>query len=151
MALVTGTVLTAVSFYESRRQEDLTFHKDLTIASENRVTAIRRELEANLVSLHALRAYLEISPMNESNFAGFAERLIATHSSVRSLEWIPRIERSDRARFEAGLGGHYIFEGDPAKLRRAPYRPLYLPVHFVYPVFLQDRDRLRCQCHAGCR
>jgi len=83
-----------------------------------------------------LRAYLEISPLEEANFAGFSERLIAAHSSVRSLEWIPRIERLDRARFEAGLDGHYIFEGDPAKLRRAPDRPFYLPVQFVYPMFL---------------
>jgi signal transduction histidine kinase/CheY-like chemotaxis protein len=138
MALVTGTVLTAVSFHESRRQEDLTFHKDLTIASENRVTAIRRELEANLVALRALRAYLEISPLDESSFAGFAERLISAHSSVRSLEWIPRIEHSDRARFEGGPGSHFIFEGDPAKLRRAPDRPFYLPVHFIYPKFLKS-------------
>src|SRR5690348_15621282 len=126
-ALVTGALLTGVSFHESRRQEELAFHKDLTIASENRVTAIRRELEANLVALHALRAYLEISPLEEANFAGFSERLMAAHSSVRSLEWIPRVDRSDRARFETGLGGHYIFEGDPVKLRRAADRPYYLP------------------------
>src|ERR1700676_3856386 len=85
--LVTGTLLTAVSFYESRRQEDLTFHQGLTVAAENRVSAVRRELEANLVALRALRAYLEISPLDEPSFSGFAQRLIATHSSVRSLEW----------------------------------------------------------------
>src|SRR5579864_2150834 len=119
-ALITGTLLTAVSFYESRRQEDLTFHQDLTIASENRVTAIRRELEANFVALHALRAYLEISPLDEPSFVGFSERLIASHPSVRSLEWMPRVERPNRARFEATTGGHFIFEGDPAKPRRAP-------------------------------
>src|SRR5580700_10856410 len=108
-ALITGGLLTAVSFYESRRQEDLAFHQDLSVASENRVSAVRRELEANLVALRALRAYLEISPspMDESSFAGFAQRLIGAHSSVRSLEWVPRVERQDRQRFEAGLGGHF--------------------------------------------
>jgi signal transduction histidine kinase/CheY-like chemotaxis protein len=133
-AFITGALLTGVSFYESHRQEDLAFHQDLSVAAENRVSAIRREMEANLVALHALRAYLEISAMNETSFAGFAERLITTHSSVRSLEWIPRVEFQDRPRFEAS-GGHYIFEGDPAKLRRAPDRPFYLPVQFVYPAF----------------
>jgi signal transduction histidine kinase/ActR/RegA family two-component response regulator len=136
-AFITGGLLTGVSFYESRRQENLAFHQDLSVASENRVSAVRRELEANLVALHALRAYLEISPINESNFAGFAERLITSHSSVRSLEWIPRVESQDRARFEAGPGGHFIFEGDPAKLRPAPARPFYLPVQFIYPAFLK--------------
>ena len=135
-ALVTGSLVTAFAFHESRRQEDVAFRQDLTIASENRVSAIRRELEANLVALHALRAYLEISPLEEGNFAGFAERLMAAHSSVRSLEWIPRVDHADRARFETGLSGSYIFEGDPAKLRRAPDRPFYLPVQFVYPMFL---------------
>jgi signal transduction histidine kinase/ActR/RegA family two-component response regulator len=134
-AFITGALLTGVSFYESRRQEDLAFHQDLTIASENRVSAVRRELEANLVALHALRAYLEISPLDEASFAGFAARLLATHSSVGSLEWIPRIESPDRKRFEAALGGHYIFEGNPAKLRRAREAPFYLPVQFVYPIF----------------
>src|SRR5580700_3535088 len=84
-ALITGGLLTAVSFYESRRQENLALHQDLSVASENRVSAVRRELEANLVALRALRAYLEISPINDSNFAGFAERLITSHSSLRSL------------------------------------------------------------------
>src|SRR5260370_36458978 len=88
-AFITGTLLTGVSFHESRRQEDLAFHKDLSIASENRVSAIRRELEANLVTLHALRAYLEVSRMDEPHFARFAERRIAAHASVRSLEWMP--------------------------------------------------------------
>jgi signal transduction histidine kinase/CheY-like chemotaxis protein len=138
-AFIAGALLTGVFFYESRRQEDLAFHQDLSIASENRATAVRRELEANLVALRALRAYLEISPssMDESSFAGFAQRLIPTHSSVRSLEWIPRIEHPDRERFEAGLGGHFIFEGDPAKLQRAPDRSFYLPVQFIYPAFLK--------------
>ncbi len=138
-AFVTGALLTGVSFYESRRQEDLAFHQDLSVASENRVSAVRRELESNLVALRALRAYLEISPspMDESSFAGFAQRLIPTHSSVRSLEWIPRVDGPDRARFEAGPRGHFIFEGDPAKLQRAPDRSFYLPVQFIYPAFLR--------------
>jgi signal transduction histidine kinase/CheY-like chemotaxis protein len=123
-----------VSFYESRRQEDLAFRQDLMVACENRVSAVRRELEANLVALHALRAYLEISPMDESHFAGFAERLIAAHPSVRSLEWVPRIEPPDRQRFEASLRPHFIFEGDPAKPTRTPDRPFYLPVQYVYPL-----------------
>jgi signal transduction histidine kinase/ActR/RegA family two-component response regulator len=141
-----------VSFHESRRQEDLAFHKDLSIASENRVSAIRRELEANLVTLHALRAYLEVSRMDEPHFAGFAERLIAAHSSVRSLEWMPLVERQDRQRFEASLGGHFIFEGDPAKPRRVPDRSFYLPVQFVYPMFLtKSVIGFDVNASAGCR
>src|SRR5579871_2016284 len=107
-AFITGTLLTGVTFYESRRQEDRAFHQSLTIASENRVSAIRRELEANLIALRALRAYLEISPLDESSFAGFAARLIATHSSIRSLEWMPQVEQRDRERFEAQLNGRFI-------------------------------------------
>ena len=154
-AFVTGALLTGVSFYESRRQEDLAFHQDLSVASENRVSAVRRELEANLVALRALRAYLEISPspMDESSFAGFAQRLIGAHSSVRSLEWVPRVERQDRRRFEAGLGGHFIFEGDPAKPRRAPERPFYLPTQFVYPMFFRTGVVIGFDVNAspGCR
>lgn len=134
-AFITGTLLTGVTFYESRRQEDQAFRQSLTIASENRVSAIRRELEANLIALRALRAYLEISPLDESSFAGFSERLIATHSSIRSLEWMPQVEQGDRERFEGQLDGRFIFEGDPAKPRRAPERSFYLPIRFVYPPY----------------
>jgi signal transduction histidine kinase/CheY-like chemotaxis protein len=152
-AFITGALLTGVSFYESRRQENLAFHQDLNVASENRVSAVRRELEANLVALRALQAYLEISPMDESSFAGFAQRLIGAHSSVRSLEWVPRVERQDRQRFEAGLGGHFIFEGDPAKPRRAPERPFYLPTQFVYPMFFRTGVVIGFDVNAspGCR
>ncbi|HEX4595803.1 MAG TPA: CHASE domain-containing protein, partial [Bryobacteraceae bacterium] len=113
----------------------MAFHQDLTIASENRVSAIRRELEANLVALRALRAYLEISPLDESSFASFAERLIAVHSSVRSLEWMPLVAHQDRKQFERRLASHFFFWGDPANPRRAPDRPSYLPVQFVFPMF----------------
>ena len=152
-AFITGALLTGVSFYESRRQENLAFHQDLSVAAENRVSAIRRELEANLVALRALQAYLEISPMDEASFAGFAQRLIGAHSSVRSLEWVPRVERQDRQRFEAGLGGHFIFEGDPAKPRRAPERPFYLPTQFVYPLFFRTGVVIGFDVNAspGCR
>ena len=150
--LVAGTLLTAVSFYESRRQEDLTFHQDLAVAAENRVSAVRRELEANLVALRALRAYLEISPLDEAGFGGFAQRLITAHSSVRSLEWIPRVELKDRQRFEAALGGNYIFDGDPVKMRRAADRPFYLPVQFVFPMFItKSVIGFDVNASAGCR
>jgi signal transduction histidine kinase/CheY-like chemotaxis protein len=130
-----GVFLTAVAFYESRRQENLTLRQNLNIASENRTSAIRRELETDLAALHALRAYLEISPIDESHFSDFASRLISSHSSVRSLEWIPRVELADRRRFESQLGGHFIFDGNPIKPQRAPDRIEFLPVQFVYPMF----------------
>ncbi len=134
-ALITGALLTGVSFNESRRQENLAFHQDLSVAAENRASAVRRELEATLVALRALRAYLEISPRDQSSFTGFAQRLIDAHSSVRSLEWVPRVEHQDRQRFEASLRPHFIFEGNAAKPRRAPDRPFYLPTQFVYPMY----------------
>jgi len=133
IVLVTGTVLSALLFYESRRQENLDYRKDLSIACENRTSGIRRELEANLDALHAMRAFLEISTIDESHFSALGARLMDANPSVRSLEWLPRIRQQDRADFEAHFGGHFLFEGDPRKQRHAAVRPEYFPVQFVYP------------------
>jgi len=134
--LVTGGILTYISFHESRRQEQVDYEKGLSIACENRTSAIRRELEANFAALHSTRAYLETSIVDESHFSAMAARLIDTNSSVRSLEWIPRVSDQDRSSFEQHLGGRFIYEGDPRKRRHASVRPEYFPVQYVYPAIL---------------
>lgn len=134
--LITGGLLTYISFYESRQQETLDYEKDLSTACDNRTAAIRRELEANFAALHAIRAYMEISTVDESHFASMAARLIDTNASVRSLEWVPRVSQRERAGFEQHLGKHFIYVGDPRKPRHAPVRDEYFPVQFVYPSVL---------------
>jgi CHASE1-domain containing sensor protein len=106
------------------------------------VTAIRRELEADLAALHALRAVLETTApeqLNQDRFAALASRLLSADSSVRSLEWTPRVRADDRSRFESSLGSHFIFEGNPDQPRRALERPEYFPALFIYPPIMQGK------------
>ena len=134
-AFITGALLTGVSFYESRRQEDLAFHQDLTIASENRVSAVRRELEANLVALHALRAYLEISPWMSRILRPLPTGWSAlTRASVLSngyREWSSRIGRASKPRWAA----HIFLKATRPNCVVHRTGPFYLPVQFVYPMF----------------
>jgi signal transduction histidine kinase/ActR/RegA family two-component response regulator len=154
-AVVSGMLLSAILFYESRRQEEHTYRQHLRVVCENTVTAIRRELEADLAALHALRAFLEVTAidqLDQNRFANLAARLLSSDSSVRSLEWTPRVEAHDRARFEAGLQGHFIFDGNPDQPQRAPERAEYFPAHFIYPLIMQGSViGFDLNSSAGCR
>ncbi len=154
-AVVSGMLLTSILFYESRRQEELTYRRGFRVLCENTVTAIRRELEADLAALHALRAFLETTAadqLDQDRFAALASRLLSADSSVRSLEWLPRVKAHDRARFEAGLNGHFIFEGNPDQPRRAADRAEHFPAHFIYPLIMQGKViGFDLNASSGCR
>ncbi|HLJ49804.1 MAG TPA: ATP-binding protein [Bryobacteraceae bacterium] len=132
---VAGIALSGFIFVTHLQEETLDFQNDLRISCENRTAAIRRELDADLAALQALRAHMETAPPTEQQFNSFAQRLLSTTMSVRSLEWVPRVREDDRRKFESDLGGRFIWVGDPARPRRAPEGSDHFPVYLIYPNF----------------
>src|SRR3982750_3021142 len=140
LVLCTGAVLCALAFVGARRLEQRAARAEFELGSENRASALRREIDTNLAALSILRGFTELSPqVSQKAFEQFSARTLAVYPGIRALEWIPRVTAAQRPAFEEQLrrDGSFrpeITEGNPAAiLRRAAARAEYYPVQYIYP------------------
>ena len=89
-------------------------HLDRDVAAA--ALAIERELAADLEVLYALRQLFEAGgPVPRERFTAMAEPILARHTCLQALEWIPRIAHRSRHAHEqsgreGGLDGYTITE-----------------------------------------
>src|ERR1700738_4571364 len=101
LVLCLGSLLALAGFFGTRRSEERAVASEFALASENRVAALRREIESNLAALAALRGLAEVLPkLDRSRFDRFAARTMEGYHSIRALEWLPRITEAGREAFE---------------------------------------------------
>jgi signal transduction histidine kinase/ActR/RegA family two-component response regulator len=129
-----GAVLSFVAFFAIRQQESTNFVKDFKVECENRVASIHREVESDLSGLSALRAFVHTTPLDQAKFVGFAGEILRVHSSIRALEWVPKVSAEERRSFEHRLDSpNGITEGSPAHPYPAGSRDEFFPVQYLYP------------------
>jgi signal transduction histidine kinase/sensor domain CHASE-containing protein len=126
----------AVRQADSRRIE-ARFHRDADI----RVAALQRSVEHNLEVLEGVAAFYAGSmSVERQEFHEFTRPILAHHTSIQALEWIPRVLDAQRAAFEKGVreDGFPKFEivqrNGAGGMVRAAKRPVYYPVDYVEPV-----------------
>jgi signal transduction histidine kinase len=96
-----GTILCSLAFLGARRMEEKSIRAEFILGSENRISALRREIDTNLAALAALCAFTEVFPQQTKNdFEHFAARTVAVYPEIRALEWSPRVPDSERKAFE---------------------------------------------------
>ena len=107
--------------------------------ARERVGAIRRELDIHLQVLRSMGALYQASEqVTREEFRVFAGQLLEAVPSIQALEWIPRVGRLQRSRYEeqarAAIPGFRIIQRDEnGTLTTAPLRDEYFPVYFVEP------------------
>lgn len=108
--------------------------------AQERLDALQTNLTLtvnNLVSLGAL--YDASSDIKREEFRQFTLRLLAGNQAIQALEWIPRVPKQSRQKYEEGARreGLASFEFteriSPGNLARAGIREEYFPVYFVAP------------------
>jgi len=102
-----------------------------------------RNLDSRLASqrnmVEALAAFFEGSVIvQRAEFKIFAERLLASHPSVKAFEWIPEVAGDDRARFEAAVASesgleYHIIQPESGTMVPAGFKAGYFPIRFVEP------------------
>jgi PAS domain S-box-containing protein len=119
-------------------------HLDRDVAAA--ALTIERELAADLEVLYALRQLFEAGgPVPRERFTAMAEPILARHTCLQALEWIPRIAHRSRHAHEqsgreGGLDGYTITELTVAgELVVAGDREWYYPVAFVAPLEGNER------------
>ncbi len=138
-----GTAVSLVLFDTTRRWERERMQTAFEQAAEDRVCALRREIEADLLILQALsRFYVGSHEVERYEFWDFVGPLLSSHPEIQALEWIPRVRHSQRRAYEDAARRerfpHFQIterteDGERGYLIRALPREEYFPVYFVEP------------------
>ncbi len=138
LILLSGVVLSFAGFFGAKRSEDAALRSEFALASEARLSALRRELEANLAALSSIRGFAEVTPRQAESFNTFVQHTLEGYSSIRAVEWAPKILRSERASFENNLGRPIRHGRPPSPLFPAPSSDQYFPIRFLYPLTAEN-------------
>ncbi len=135
-----GTSASLFSFQTARRWQGHRLRAQFERAALDRVSALNRELEAELLILQSLvRFHAASNKVERDEFRTFVASVLSSHPQIQALEWIPRVHHSQREAYEEaaredGFPDFQITErAEQGQMVRAPRRQEYFPVYFVQP------------------
>jgi PAS domain S-box-containing protein len=137
--LAVGLLLSFLSFLQQRHREyDLT-QQDFEKAAHNRILAMRKILEIDFLAIESIKNFYDGSQLvDRDEFTTFVTPLLENNNSINSLQWIPRVTESERAKFQSEASRDLksnvrIVEYDKGFLVEAPTRAEYYPYYYVEP------------------
>src|ERR1700733_8216890 len=111
--LIVGICISIVSFFVVRSQEIKSARDEFRLAAASPEYAVRRQIESNLATLQALRAWMAVTPdLRAEDADRYTKELARNNPGVLSLKWVAR--------------GGKLPEVDAPNNRLA--MPMYLPV-----------------------
>jgi len=138
--LLAGLILSAAAFRAVNHWDHQRFRAAFERASENRYSALRREIDSTLQALQALNSfYLHSDSVTRPEFRGFTEAILSRHHHIQAFEWIPRVPREMRQKYEAeakkdGFPGFtFTRQAAQGEMVQIGPRDEYFPAYFVEP------------------
>jgi signal transduction histidine kinase/DNA-binding NarL/FixJ family response regulator len=135
-----GAGLAAVLHVKLQDLHARAIEAELALAVQTRTELLRSSWLRSLEALHATVDYLEVTPdLGREGFRRFASAPLARLPELQAVEWIPRVPRAERARYESlaaadGYLGYRFNELAPdGRLRAATDREEYFPVYYAEP------------------
>ncbi|MBL7134087.1 MAG: CHASE domain-containing protein, partial [Phycisphaerae bacterium] len=135
-----GAFVSLFLFEATRRWQRHRLQVHFERAARDRISTLKREIDADLLILQALvRFYSGSQKVERDEFRTFVAGFLLSHPHIQALEWVPRVRDSQRAAYEAaarkdGYGNFEITErAGQGQMVRAPRRQEYFPVYFVEP------------------
>ena len=146
LAVLIGGILVIAAFKTLRYMEVQNVKARFQLDAQERINAIKREIDSNVEALQGLHSFYEGSEkVTRGEFHKFTEHLITRHPSIRAVEWIPRVRLSEKKFYEEEAGrrfpGFRITELDgQGVFVHAQTRGEYFPVYFVEPLEGNETD-----------
>jgi PAS domain S-box-containing protein len=140
LTVLVGGALAIAAFQAVRYVETQTFKAKFNLDAQDRINAVKREIEANIEAVQNLHSFYQGSEnVTREEFRQFTVNLIARHPSIQAFEWIPRVALSQRNLYEEssrnGYPGFQITEREEqGTMIRAREREEYFPVYYVEPL-----------------
>jgi PAS domain S-box-containing protein len=137
--LAVGILLSVTIFRAVRKFEDQNVKATFHDAALQSLYALETQITLTLNSMASLGSFYDAShEVERGEFARFAGDRLARHRQIQALEWIPKVPRTLRGRYEAearqeGSPSFQITERDRGLMVRAGERQDYYPVFYVEP------------------
>jgi diguanylate cyclase (GGDEF)-like protein len=133
-----GVVLSLAAAYAVARWEQRVTRAEFGSAAETEAIVMQNGLNEYISRLVALRTLFESAneEITRSEFETFSGRLFEGHLGVLRIAWIPRVNRKERAEYEAGaiadgVSGYRIKSlAADGSITTSPERDEYFPVLF---------------------
>jgi PAS domain S-box-containing protein len=139
--IAVGITLSALIFTTLRSLESTNAEASFNGVAQERLDAVETNVRLTVNNLVSLGALYDASPdVGRKQFGQFAGPLLAPNQAIQALEWIPRVPRRLRQKYEAearqdGLPSFQFTERvSPAQMTRAGERAEYFPVFYVAPL-----------------
>ncbi len=137
--LVCGGILLYGLYSYLDRLEHYRIATDFQSVVEEKAMSIYDELHRNSEPLYALNQfYLLNDDVSHQEFQSFSRGFFERQRSLIALEWVPKVEHSERQRYEESLRGtfphyHFVELSPQGLLVEAEERPSYYPIHYIEP------------------
>ncbi len=135
-----GALLSAVIFATLRSLEIKNARASFNGVAQVSLDALETNVTLTLNNLISVGALYDASPdLKRDRFDQFTARLLVRDPAIQALEWIPRVPRRLRrryeedARYDAFPSFQFTEHSSPLKMARAGSRDEYFPVCFVAP------------------
>lgn len=130
------SVLLGVILYDRESQEiKLEFQKDV----DDKVSFLEREIFLDIEILYSIKGLYDSSEeVTSQEFKKIAKSILARHKDIQALEWIPKVEVTQRSVYEKKRLSEFpdfeiIERSASGHMIRAKQRDVYYPVYFVEP------------------
>jgi PAS domain S-box-containing protein len=139
VVLAAGLLFSAVFFFQYKRRESERTGNDFERASHNRIMALEKVLDIDLLVIKSVGLFYDASDeVLRREFESFTARLIENNRNISSVQWVPLVKQSRRADFETDvahydLPGFKILEAGKDALVAAGTRGDYFPILFIEP------------------
>jgi PAS domain S-box-containing protein len=133
-----GIALSVILYGLFERVQDGQNRETFQRLAQNHGTQIQSVLKEGLSVIESTRAFYQASDfVSRDEFRRYTRTLLAGHSHVRGLAWLPRVTHAERASYEAlarkdSLSGFGFTERGPqGGLQRAAEREEYFPIYYL--------------------
>ncbi|QUM78041.1 CHASE domain-containing protein [Moritella sp. 24] len=138
IALITMSLATLSGWliYASQKESIISeFQKNV----DERAAAIHRELLINFETLQSLAILFDGSVIpDHARFQKEAQKIRHRHNGIQALNWVPRIDNSNRKQYELNVRSHYpnyeITELSDGQMITAKIKSEYFPVYYLEPL-----------------
>src|SRR6185436_259774 len=102
LVFILGILISSAVYYLTRQEEKKRIRGQFERRAEVQLGAFRESLNRYQELLRVTRSFVENSePITRREFQGFAQDVMPRFPGIQALEWVPRVQHSDRANFEA--------------------------------------------------
>ena len=140
IAVVVAGLLLAIAVFFTLRGYHATverqqFRRNATFFA----TSFNDDVARHVTSLAAIRAFVTASRVTRWEFSTYAHQILPLNTGLKAVLWVPRVGRSDRATYEAGLAADGLYGlrirelTDRGEIVDVGERPSYTPISYVEP------------------